>query len=63
MSLESESKPKGPEWDRATLDGDWHALTDADTANSLIERHDMYKNVKRNQTSDIRDRSKEAAGI
>jgi hypothetical protein len=40
MSLESESKPKGPEWDRAALDGYWHALTDADTANSLIERHD-----------------------
>jgi putative heme degradation protein len=63
MSSESNSKPKGPEWDRAALDGDWHALTDAHTVNSLIERHDMYKDVGRIQTRDIRDKSKEAAGV
>jgi hypothetical protein len=63
LSLDSNTKPKVPEWDREALDGDWHALTHADTANSLIERHDMYKDVGRIETRDIRDKSKEAAGV
>jgi hypothetical protein len=37
-------------------------LYHADTANSLIERHDMYRGVGRIATKDIRDKSHEAAG-
>lgn len=37
-------------------------LVHADTANSLVERHDMYKGVGRIHTRDIRDKSHEAAG-
>ncbi|KAL1595961.1 hypothetical protein SLS60_009651 [Paraconiothyrium brasiliense] len=37
-------------------------LIHADTANSLIDRHDMYKGVGRINTRDIRDKSHEAAG-
>ncbi|KAF2683277.1 hypothetical protein K458DRAFT_418916 [Lentithecium fluviatile CBS 122367] len=64
-SVESEAKTDGPEWDRAALDGEWarNQLTHADTANSLIDRHDMYKDVGRIETKDIRYRSKEAAGL
>jgi hypothetical protein len=63
LGLDSNTRSKRPEWDREALDGDWHALTHADTANSLIERHDMYKDVGRIETRDIRDKSKEAAGV
>lgn len=64
-SVESNPKPKGPEWDRAALDGEWayNALAHADTANSLIDRHDMYRDVGRIETRDIRNKSKEAAGV
>jgi hypothetical protein len=64
-SVENNTKSKGPEWGREALDGEWsrNALTHADTANSLIDRHDMYKDVGRIETKDIRDKSKEAAGV
>ncbi|KAJ4301115.1 hypothetical protein N0V90_003205 [Kalmusia sp. IMI 367209] len=39
-----------------------YGLVHADTANSLIDRHDMYRGVGRIETRDIRDKSKEAAG-
>ncbi|KAF2440826.1 hypothetical protein P171DRAFT_434588 [Karstenula rhodostoma CBS 690.94] len=37
-------------------------LIHADTANSLIDRHDMFRGVGRMPTRDIRDKSHEAAG-
>ncbi|KAF2255214.1 hypothetical protein BU26DRAFT_514963 [Trematosphaeria pertusa] len=37
-------------------------LTHADTANSLIDRHDMYKDVGRIETKDIRGRTHEVEG-
>jgi hypothetical protein len=60
-----DEKTDGPEWDREVLDGEWarNALMQADTAHSLIDRHDMYKDVGRIETKDIRDKSKEAAGV
>lgn len=41
---------------------DGNRLYHADTANSLIDRHDMYKGMGRIATRDIRDKSHEAAG-
>lgn len=37
-------------------------LYHADTANSLVDRHDMFRGVGRIATKDIRDKSHEAAG-
>ncbi|KAF1949381.1 hypothetical protein CC80DRAFT_497548 [Byssothecium circinans] len=42
-------------------DGWANTLTQAETARSLIDRHDMYKDIGRIETKDIRNKSKEAA--
>ena len=48
----------------STADESWahNPLALADTAHSLVDRHDMYKGVGGIDTKDIRDRSHEAAG-
>lgn len=65
QNTESNQVERAPQWDREALDGEWvqNALTHADTANSLIERHDMYPGIGRLETKDIRLKSKEAAGV
>lgn len=44
------------------LDTTYQPLVHADTANSLIDRHDMYRGMGRIETREIRDKSKEASG-
>ncbi|KAF1973950.1 hypothetical protein BU23DRAFT_553623 [Bimuria novae-zelandiae CBS 107.79] len=48
--------------DTSSSNGNGYGLVHADTANSLVDRHDMYKGVGRIDTRDIRDKSHEAAG-
>ena len=48
--------------DTTNSNGSDYRLMHADTANSLIDRHDMFKGVGRIDTRDIRDKSHEAAG-
>lgn len=48
--------------DTARGNNNGYNLMHADTANSLVDRHDMYKGVGRIDTRDIRDKSHEAAG-
>lgn len=45
-----------------TSSSNGYNLIHADTANSLIDRHDMFRGVGRIDTRDIRDKSHEAAG-
>lgn len=39
-----------------------YTLVHADTANSLVDRHDMFRGIGRIETRDIRDQSHKAAG-
>ncbi|KAJ4344895.1 uncharacterized protein N0V89_012640 [Didymosphaeria variabile] len=45
-----------------TTNSNGYNLYHADTANSLIDRHDMFRGVGRMDTRDIRDKSHDAAG-